>query len=129
MAEHESLTPEAFSNVIGQSAQVKGDLVLEDGAMIDGSVDGTIDVKGLLVIGAHADIRATIKAGNLQVYGKIDGKITCQGLLSLFHSALVKGDINTALLTTEEGAMVQGKITMKNAEQLKELEPIEEVEE
>lgn len=129
MPEKNHLSHEGFANIIGQGAEIKGDLKLEDGVMIDGVFDGTITVTGLLVIGPNADIKADIKASNIQVYGKVNGKVTCEGLLSLFHSALIKGEINTSLLSTEEGALLQGKITMKHSHDLKQMKPMAEIDE
>src|SRR3972149_8530662 len=64
-----------ITSVIGAGATFKGDVVTEGGARIDGSFEGSLTVKGPLVIGEHARIVANISAETVSVAGSGKGNI------------------------------------------------------
>jgi len=113
-----------YTNVLGQGTSLKGDIRFEENVLINGKVEGTITVKGALVIGETAEVKASVSATNLQIFGAVDGNIVCEGLLFIAHSAHIKGDIRTTLMSMEEGGILNGKVTIqKHGDQIEMLAP------
>src|SRR5215813_7987177 len=61
---------------IGKSVVIKGELSGSEDLMLDGEVEGTIDLqKNALTIGPNGRIRAHVGAREIIVHGKLDGNI------------------------------------------------------
>ncbi len=99
-------------NLIGPGTVIKGDIDTNGDIRIDGSIDGTIKVKGKLVIGNTGKITGDIQCQNAEVFGEIQGQIGVSELLSLKASAKLNGDIVTNKLSIEPGAVFSGTCKM-----------------
>lgn len=112
-----SVPPVALNSVsqIGAGTEIKGDIQCDGDLRIDGSVVGTIDVKGKVVIGNAGVIEGEVTCKNGDVSGKIRGKITVQELLSLKSSSEFRGDIITKKLSIEPGSQFNGTCQMGDA--------------
>ncbi len=98
-------------SVISKGSAFKGDIVTEGGARIDGSFEGTLLVKGPLVIGEHARIVADINADTVSVAGSVRGNITAKKV-DIMHTGRIYGDLITGSFTTEEGGFLRGQVRM-----------------
>ena len=58
----------------------------------------------VLIIGERATVDAEIKAGEIQIYGKVSGNIDCAGRVEICETGHVRGDIRTPKLIIKEGA-------------------------
>ena len=88
--------PESQSvNIVGAGTIIEGDITTNGDIRIDGSLIGSINVKGKLVIGASGSIEGEIICQNADVSGTIKGKIGVAELLSLKASSKLTGDIIT----------------------------------
>lgn len=63
---------------------------------------------GDVVVEKKGHVVAPIKAGNLTVKGKVQGKISATGTVKLAKNGTLKGDIEAASLKIEEGASFDG---------------------
>jgi cytoskeletal protein CcmA (bactofilin family) len=96
---------------VGKSVIFKGDLISSEDLMIDGRVEGTIDVRDhALTIGPDADIRATISARTVTVLGSINGMITAKEKVDIRETGSVIGDILSPRLGMVDGAVLRGKV-------------------
>jgi len=95
---------------VGKSVVFKGDLSSSEDMMIDGRVDGRIDVPGhRLTLGPDADIRATVTAKSVTIFGTVRGAITAE-YIDLRETSHVEGDIISPRVMMVEGAMFRGRI-------------------
>lgn len=99
-------------NLIGAGTVIKGDIDTNGDIRIDGSIEGTIKVKGKLVVGNTGKIVGDIQCQNAEVFGEILGQIGVSELLSLKASAKMNGDIVTNKLSIEPGAVFSGTCKM-----------------
>ncbi|MCL2388347.1 MAG: polymer-forming cytoskeletal protein [Defluviitaleaceae bacterium] len=76
---------------------------------IDGTVIGDIDIDGLLNISETGRIDGNISAGSARVAGRIFGNVQCRNALHLAATADVTGDVLTATLIVDEGAIFTGR--------------------
>ncbi len=113
---HKSATATAPSHaaVIGPKIRVKGELVGEEDLLIQGKVDGTIELKGNnLTIGEQGVVKANVLAQTIVIEGTIEGDIYGEDHISILSSSNVKGNLVANRVTLEDGAKFKGSIDME----------------
>ncbi len=104
--------PIGFETVLGAHTTFKGDLKSKANVRIDGQFEGSLDIDGNILVGETARVTADIHAKfEVKVAGAVRGNVIGRKV-HLARTGRVWGDINTAALTTEEGAYIEGKISM-----------------
>lgn len=103
--------PVGFETVIGMNTALQGELTSHANVRIDGRFEGAISIDGNMMVGETADIRAGIHAHNVTVAGAVHGNIT-GNKIHVARTGRIWGDISAASLSTEEGAYIEGKVTM-----------------
>lgn len=99
------------TTIIGKSVKITGDLSGSEDLIMDGELQGTIQLPGArLTIGAAARCRASILAQDVVVYGRLEGDIRAKGRVELRSAALVQGNIYAGTISIEDGAAFRGKI-------------------
>jgi cytoskeletal protein CcmA (bactofilin family) len=97
------------SIVLARGLVIKGSIRFSNDMIVDGKIDGEIiSDKGRLTIGENAHVKGDIKAGEVKVFGKIEGKIVA-GRCQLKSKSSLLGDVKTKNLTVEEGARMTGR--------------------
>ena len=99
-------------NLIGAGTVIQGDIKTNGDIRIDGTLTGSISVKGKLVIGVSGSVDGEVICQNADVSGTVKGKVTVAELLSLKASAKLTGDIITNKIAIEPGAMFSGSCSM-----------------
>ena len=99
---------------IDVQAAMQGSVVFSDpvNLQISGKFEGNLTIKGNLIIGKDADVRADIIGENIVIAGSITGKIKAILILKLTSTAQVTADIEALKLCIEEGAIFNGKCKM-----------------
>ena len=104
---------------IGRSVVMKGELTGSENLVIDGQVEGTINLReNLLTIGPTANISAEILAKSVIVLGRHRGNITGTEKIEIRENGSVDGDISAPRVAIAEGAHFRGSIDMQQADQL-----------
>jgi len=99
---------------IGKSVQIKGELTGSEDLYLDGSIEGTIDLRDhSLIIGPNGKIKADITARDLVVHGKVEGNVTATGRVELRKSCTLIGNVSTQRIVIEDGAFFKGAIDIK----------------
>jgi len=99
---------------IGKSVVIKGELSGSEDLYVDGSVEGSIALKGnSLTVGPHGQIKASVEAKGVIVQGKLEGNIMASDRVELRKTAVVTGDVTTQRISTEEGAYLKGKVDIQ----------------
>jgi len=100
-----------IQTVLGRGSTFSGTIVAEGGARIDGSFEGNLTVKGPLVVGEGARIKADITAEAVSVAGSVKGNITAKRV-DILGTGRIYGDLITGSFTTEEGGFLRGQVRM-----------------
>jgi cytoskeletal protein CcmA (bactofilin family) len=96
---------------LGSSLQVKGDISGTEDLLIDGSVEGMIQLDGRkLTVGKTAKLTADITARDVVVYGYVKGNVRATGRIEIKKDGSVIGDLTTAQIMIEDGADFKGSI-------------------
>ncbi len=102
-------------NLIGAGTVIEGNITTNRDMRIDGTLTGSITVKGKLVVGASGNIEGEIICQNADISGIIKGKIEVSELLTLKSSAKLTCDIVTNKFAIEPGAVFSGACSMGTA--------------
>jgi cytoskeletal protein CcmA (bactofilin family) len=109
-------SPVGFDTVLGANSVSEGTLRSNANVRLDGTFSGTLEITGNVLVGETARITADINARNISIAGAVRGNITGRKV-QLLRTGRIWGDIHAQALTTEEGAFIDGKITMTGQEQ------------
>jgi cytoskeletal protein CcmA (bactofilin family) len=107
--------PIGFETVIGANATFEGNFSSSSNVRVDGTFTGTININGNVLVGETAKINADLHAKNISIAGAVRGNVHGKKV-QLLRTGRVWGDINATALTTEEGAFIDGKISMVSAD-------------
>lgn len=106
---------ERITSVLAAGVIWQGSISGSGGVRVEGTFEGQISLKGLLVVGETGKVTCeNIRASNVIVAGAVKGNITSQKV-EIRSSGRVWGDIVTTAFATEEGAFLRGQIRMEDA--------------
>ena len=103
---------------LGASLHVKGEISGNEDLLIDGSVEGLVQLdERKLTVGATAKVTADIIAREVVVYGTVKGNLRAKDRIEIKKDGSVNGDLTTARIMIEDGAYFKGSIEIdKSAE-------------
>lgn len=97
------------TNVLASGIEINGSIRFSNDMIIDGKIEGEIiSDKGRVTIGENALVKGDVTAGEVKVFGKVEGKITSERC-ELKSKSRLDGDIKTKNLSMEEGASLSGR--------------------
>ena len=99
---------------IGKSISIKGDVTGDEDTVIEGKVEGRIELKNHhLTIGPNGDVHGEISAKQVTVVGKVHGNIQATERIEVSDTGRVNGDLASPRLLIQEGGQLNGKVSMK----------------
>jgi cytoskeletal protein CcmA (bactofilin family) len=113
MTKFNETEPQAI-NLISSGTEITGDVKSSGDIRVDGSLTGTLDTKGKVVIGTTGKVNGEVICKNSEVSGVVEGKINVSQLLILKASSKITGDIATSKLSIEPGAIFTGNCKMSD---------------
>jgi len=107
-------TPNGGTNVVnlGPRDSLNGRLEIQGDLKIAGHVEGELKASGDVSVGEGSTIQASIEGANVSVRGQVNGNVTAKKRLTLGGSGHLNGDVKVARLTVEDGATLNGNVTM-----------------
>src|SRR5881397_787528 len=109
-----SSTSNGGTNVVslGPRDLLQGRLEIQGDLKVAGNVEGELKASGDVTIDPGATIQASIEGGNVSVRGQVTGNVTARRRLTLGGSGRLNGDVRVGRLTVEDGASLNGNVTM-----------------
>ena len=99
--------------VIGPSIEVKGSLSGGEDLLIEGRVEGKVEVtQHTVTIGASGKIKADVRGRNIIVMGEVEGDLSGSEQIVLRQSSTVRGNLVAPRVSLEDGADFKGSIDM-----------------
>ncbi|NIR31213.1 MAG: polymer-forming cytoskeletal protein [Gammaproteobacteria bacterium] len=99
--------------VIGPSISIRGDVMGEEDLVIDGRVEGTVELKhNSVTVGKEGRIKANIRAKVVEVQGRVEGDLRGDEQVVIRRSGHVMGDITAPRVSLEDGCKYRGRIEM-----------------
>jgi cytoskeletal protein CcmA (bactofilin family) len=117
LTESESLAREIkegnLSGFVGSGTVVTGEANFKAMMRVDGHLSGRINsTSGTLIVGANGKVDANIEVAVAIVHGTVNGDIIATQRLELGRAAKLNGNIQTASLMIEPGALFEGSCKM-----------------
>ena len=105
-----TMTESGEKNNILNSVEIKGTIRFAKELIFDGKLDGDITSSGgTLIVGGNGKIHGNLQANSVLVKGKVNGNIIADSRCELHEGAELIGDLKTARLVLEAGAMFVGR--------------------
>lgn len=102
---------------LGAGTNYQGKLNFQGAVRIDGNFKGEVVSDGTLVVGQEALVEGQVCVGQLVLSGKIRGEVEAKSKVVLHKTANLEGNIRTPVLVVEEGAVLEGQLTMGSLEE------------
>jgi cytoskeletal protein CcmA (bactofilin family) len=106
--------PNGGTNIVslGPRDTLQGRLDIQGDLRIQGTVEGELKVSGDVTVDSSATVQATIEGANVSIRGQVTGNVTARRRLTLGGSGRLNGDVKVGRLTVEDGAALNGNVTM-----------------
>lgn len=129
------VTPaERVTSVLGPGINWQGNLRGSGGVRIEGTFEGEIAIRGLVVVGETGKVTCpNLRANIVVVAGAVRGNITAEKL-EVRSTGRVWGDVTMIAFATEEGSFLRGAVRMEekldlDLEEKSDSQPVETGEE
>jgi cytoskeletal protein CcmA (bactofilin family) len=99
---------------LGPRDVLQGRLEVQGDLKIAGTVEGDLKASGDITVDSSANIQAAIEGVNVSVRGQVTGNVTARKRLTLGGSGRLNGDVRVARLTVDDGATLNGNVTMQS---------------
>jgi cytoskeletal protein CcmA (bactofilin family) len=99
-------------NIIAQGTRIQGDIDSSGDFRIEGSLNGTVKVKGKIVIGESGVVEGKILCQSADISGKAKVNMEVAELTTLRATSNFKGEISTKKISIEPGAIFTGTCQM-----------------
>jgi cytoskeletal protein CcmA (bactofilin family) len=119
-----ALQSAAAKAVLGKSVVFKGEIQSREDLIIEGEVEGTIQMmEHRLTIAADGDVRANVSAREIEVLGALEGKAEAVDKVYIRKGAKFVGDVHAAGIVIEDGGYIKGNIDLSNQLTESQIEP------
>ena len=99
---------------IGPSIFIKGDLSGEEDLVIEGRVEGKIDLKqNNVTVGKNGRVRADVFGKVVIIEGEVDGNVFAREQAILRQAGAIRGNITAPRVVLEDGSRFKGSIDME----------------
>jgi cytoskeletal protein CcmA (bactofilin family) len=120
MARGEAQRPESSNGsgsgvVLGPRDTLEGKLNIEGDVKLQGRVAGEVKASGDIQVDAGANVDASLDGRNVSVRGQVNGSVNARKKLVLAGSGRLNGDVRVSRLTVEDGATLNGNVSMANS--------------
>lgn len=99
--------------MIGPSIKIKGEVTGDEDLLIQGTVEGSVDLsEHEVTVGQSGQVAADITAKSIRIDGSVTGDINGNENVVISKSGNVRGNIVAPRVTLEDGAIFKGSIDM-----------------
>ena len=106
---------------IGRTVVIKGEVSGNESLYIDGRVEGSVTFKDHRVtVGRNGVVQANISAREVVIMGKVTGNVECSDRVDIRSEGTLNGDVVSARISVEDGAMLRGSVQLNPTEQKQE---------
>jgi cytoskeletal protein CcmA (bactofilin family) len=108
---------EGPSSRLGKRLKFVGQITGTEDIQIEGDCSGTIELKdNCLTIGPNANVEADVQARSIYIAGRLKGHVQAPERIELRKTGSLEGDVMTAGIVIEEGAVFRGSIDIVKPE-------------
>jgi cytoskeletal protein CcmA (bactofilin family) len=98
------MSPNSINSLV-KGTVVEGTINADNDFRIDGKLQGKLNCKGRVIIGASGSVTGEINCANAVIEGAFDGNLKVNELLSVKETANVTGEITVGTVNVDTGAV------------------------
>jgi len=95
---------------IGASMMIVGEIFSREELLVDGEVEGTLELQHRLTVGPNGKVKAHIKAREVIVFGSVQGNVDVSDKIVIKKGGSLVGDIKSSGIVIDDGAYFKGSI-------------------
>ena len=100
---------------VAAGSHIEGSISGETEVVVDGSLDGCVDLEGRFVVGTRGRIEGEVTARSVHVSGHVHGNVRATEKIEVANSGSIQGDLTAPLISIAEGGVCNGRIEMTGA--------------
>lgn len=100
------------ATLISSGTVLQGDVTSENDLRIDGTVHGNVFSNAKVVVGPSGFVEGNIEGVHADISGKLTGNLVAREMVQLRAQCSVQGNIQSASLQVEAGAIFNGQSQM-----------------
>ncbi len=100
------------NNRISEGMQVTGNIDGTGSLLVEGTVDGKIQLDGSITVGPSGLVAATISAEELTIEGRVNGDVTAAAKVRLNRGAQLDGTLRAPIVDIDLEASFKGRLIM-----------------
>jgi cytoskeletal protein CcmA (bactofilin family) len=104
---------ESLNGFVDSGCTIRGELEFANYFRVDGRIEGTVRSRAELVIGEGGVVEGEIEVARCVIGGEVRGTIRTGEQVLLHATAKVWADIHTPALVMEDGAFLEGSVSME----------------
>lgn len=98
-----------MNSMVGQDAVFQGDIKLDEGIIIYGTVYGNIQTQGAVRVSRTGKVLGSISGSDIHIGGHVEGDVVVENRAVLGEESQLNGNLTYKSLIIEEGAQFQGQ--------------------
>lgn len=98
-----------MNSMVGQDANFRGDIKLDEGIIVYGTVFGNISTQGAVRVSRTGKVIGNISGSDIHIGGNVEGNVIVENRAILGEASLLNGNLTYKSLIIEEGAQFQGQ--------------------
>ena len=106
--------------MVGQDAVFQGDIKLDEGIIVYGTVYGNIQTQGAVRVSRTGKVHGDISGSDIHIGGNVEGNVIVENRAVLGEASLLNGNLTYKSLIIEEGAQFQGQCIILGDETAKD---------
>jgi cytoskeletal protein CcmA (bactofilin family) len=111
-------------SLLGEGAEISGEIFFAKSMRIDGLVKGKIRSDASLTIGSGGKVEAEVNVRRISINGEFHGIIHASERVEIHREGRVYGDIYCPCLIIDAGAIFEGRCNMSDSSMLKKDEGV-----
>lgn len=108
--------PETVISIVGPGMTVVGDCETDGTLRIEGTIRGSVRAGKAVVVGKDGVVEGDVTTQDAVIAGRIVGTVAAESRLELQATSRIEGEIRARRMQLEEGAMLNGTVSMGNQE-------------
>lgn len=116
-------SPEAVISIIGPGMTVVGDCDTDGTIRIEGTIRGSVRAGKAVVVGKDGVVDGDITTQDAVISGKVLGTVVAESRLELQATSRIDGEVRARRMQLEEGALLNGTVSMGATDQGSASEP------
>ena len=99
--------------ILTAGCHFSGKLYCKGATRIGGTIEGEVVAEGVLIVEVDAVVNAVVRAEEIVVHGRLEGSLNVLRRIEICSTADVQAEITTPNLVVHEGAVFNGRTSMK----------------